>query len=345
MLMLLHQQITPAFLYSKGQISQVAREKSGQLEQRVTRLGREFLFLWNEMDFIKELAGNYFTRNVLILSDFFREEDPSKKRFTGFNIKKRDANVESLEELNDLFIQLANFAKSGKYQPNTMDRRPRSGDIEPINEIVRPSHILITKDWNKRSQQLQAAIDYFQRYKRTNIVLYRFKIQLELENDNVRYDQFQKFFGVLNKKAVKPQGFEGYLDFLYFWKENFTTQDLIQDMIIIMDASTLIKVPEQNNEKASLRDIPAEFFDYMQDTLSENLEIFENQTPVLRFDAVPVMQGRAWNMPAELIIEAGDKAKRAFFENRILPYFIYLEIFDVDYTDPIKNRFKRGQKS
>jgi hypothetical protein len=44
------------------------------------------------------------------------------------------------------------------------------------------------------------------------------------------------------------------------------------------------------------------------------------------------MQGRVWNMPAELIIETGDKEKRAFFENRILPYFVYMEIFDVDYS-------------
>jgi hypothetical protein len=73
------QHSTPAFLYSKEQMSQIRMESPKQLEQRVTRLGREFLFLWNEMDSIKQLKGNYFTRNVQILADFFESEDPSTK--------------------------------------------------------------------------------------------------------------------------------------------------------------------------------------------------------------------------------------------------------------------------
>lgn len=339
------QQSTPAFLYSKEQMPQIKHESSKQLEQRVTRLGREFLFLWSEMDFIKQLNGGYFTRNVQLLADFFWHQDPSIKKFSGFKIIKRDANPESLEELSNLFIKLVEFARRGKFQPNIMDNRPRAGVVEPVAEIVKPSSIAMTKDWIKRSQQLREAIDYFRRYKQKNIVLYRFQIQLELKNSKVPYEQFQKFFGIVNKKAVRPQGFKGYLDFLYFWKENFITQDLIQDMIIILDASSLIDIPEQDDQKAKLRDIPAEFFEYMRMTLNENSVIFGDQKPVLELYPIPVMQGKVWNMPAELIIETGDKEKRAFFENRILPYFVYMEIFDVDYSDDIKNRFKRGQKS
>ena len=116
-------------------------------------------------------------------------------------------------------------------------------------------------------------------------------------------------------------------------------------MIIILDASSLIDVPEQDNQKAKLRDIPAEFSEYMRIILNENSEIFGDQKPTLELFPIPVMQGRVWNIPAELIIETDDKEKRAFFENCILPYFVYMEIFDVDYSDDIKNRFKRGQKS
>ena len=190
------QQSTPAFLYSKEQMSQIRMEGSKQLEQRVTRLGREFLFLWSEMDFIKQLSGGYFTRNVQILADFFQKEDPSIKKFSGFKITKRDANPESLEELSDLFIELVGFAQRGKLQSNRMDNRPRAGFIEPDTQIVKPSSIAMTKDWTKRSQQLRDAIDYFRRYKQKNIVLYRFQIQLELKNSKVPYEQFQKFFGI-----------------------------------------------------------------------------------------------------------------------------------------------------
>ena len=345
MLTLLHQQSTPAFLYSKEQMPQIRMESSKQLEQRVTRLGREFLFLWNEMDFIKQLSGGYFTRNVQILAEFFRYEDPSIKRFSGFKISKRDAELGSLEELSDLFINLTGFAKRGKFQPNTKGNRLRAGFVESATEIVKPSSIAMTNDWNKRSLQLQDAIKYFGKYKRKNIVLYRFQIQLILENDKVPYEQFKDFFGIVNKKANRPQGFKGYLDFLYFWKENFITQDLIQDMIIILDASALIDVPEQDDQKATLRDIPAEFLEYMQTILNENPVIFGDQKPDLEFHPTPVMQGKVWDMPAELIIETSDKGKWAFFENRILPYFVYMEIFDVDYSDDIRSRFSRGRKS
>ncbi|SNX44267.1 hypothetical protein SAMN05421731_102428 [Acinetobacter puyangensis] len=339
------QQSTPAFLYSKEQMPQIKLESSKQLEQRVTRLGREFLFLWSEMDFIKQLNGGYFTRNVQLLADFFWHQDPSIKKFSGFKIIKRDANPESLKELSDLFIELVGFARRGKFQPNTRDHRPRAGFVEPDTEIVKPSSIAMTKDWIKRSQQLQEAIDYFRRYKQKNIVLYRFQIQLKLKNSKVPYEQFQKFFGIVNKKAVRPQGFKGYLDFLYFWKENFITQNLIQDMIIILDASSLIDIPEQDDQKAKLRDIPAEFLEYMRMILNENSEIFGDRKPILKLYPIPVMQSKAWDIPAELIIETDDKVKRAFFEDRILPYFVYMETFDVNYSDDIKNRFKRGQKS
>lgn len=345
MLSLMHQQNTPAFLYSKEQMSQIKMESSKQLEQRVTRLGREFLFLWREMDFIKQLSGRYFTRNVQILAEFFRYEDPSIKRFSGFKLTKRDAEFGSLEELSDLFIKLTGFARRGRFQPNTMGNRPRAGLVESYAEIVKPSSIVMTNDWNKRSKQLQDAIVYFRRYKQQNIVLYRFQIQLILENDKVPYEQFKEFFGIVNKKANRPQGFKGYLDFLYFWKENFNTQDLMQDMIIILDASTLIDVPEQDDQKATLRDIPVELFEYMQSILNDSSEIFGDQKPTLKFDPTPVMQGKVWDMPAELIIETSDKVKWAFFENRILPYFVYMEIFDVDYSDDIRNRFSRGRKS
>jgi len=345
MLSLLRQQNTPAFLYSKEQMPQIRTESSKQLEQRVTRLGREFLFLWSEMDFIKQLSGRYFTRNVQILADFLRCEDPSIKKLGGFEILNTDAELGSLEDLSNLFIKLTSFAQRGKLQPSTKGNRPRAGFVESVTEIVKPSSIAMTNDWNKRSKQLLDAIVYFRRYKQQNIVLYRFQLQLILENDKVPYEQFKEFFGIVNKKANRPQGFKGYLDFLYFWKENFITQDLIQDMIIILDASTLIDVPVQDDQKATLRDIPSEFFEYMQTILNENSEIFGDQKPDLEFHSTPVMQGKVWDMPAELIIETSDKGKWAFFENRILPYFVYMEIFDVDYSDDIRSRFSRGRKS
>ena len=96
--------------------------------------------------------------------------------------------------------------------------------------------------------------------------------------------------------------------------------------------------------RTNFRDIPNEFQEYIDNLLVEKLDIFDGKKPTLHFEPFPLLQSHTWNIPAEFIIEAGDKQKWRFFERYILPYFIYLEVFEVDYTDEIRARFSRGRK-
>ena len=149
----------------------------------------------------------------------------------------------------------------------------------------------------------------------------------------------------LNKKAAKPEGFLGYLNYLYFWKEDFITGKLVQDIIIIFNANSLIEMKTQENDTVGcFRDIPKEFLAYASNLLRTFSDTFEDRELKLSLESIPILQNKECDMPAELIIESGDKEKWSFFEKRVLPYFIFLETFDVDYTDDIKSRFGRGQK-
>ena len=102
---------------------------------------------------------------------------------------------------------------------------------------------------------------------------------------------------------------------------------------------------QESDAEVRFRDIPTEFLAYTCDLLKASSESFNGMEVKLNFESVPILQNPEWKMPAELIIEAGDKEKWSFFEKRVLPYFIFLETFDVDYTDDITTRFSRGHKA
>mgnify|MGYP003596220350 FL=1 len=78
-----------------------------------------------------------------------------------------------------------------------------------------------------------------------------------------------------------------------------------------------------------------------------NLEdpIFEGQNVQLQFKPIPILQDLSYGLAPEFLIEARDKQRWNIFEQKVLPYFIFLEFLDLNYTDEIRNRFKRGQSS
>ncbi len=347
MLALLYQP-TPAFIFFGTSGARVKEETSLQLKERMTRLGLEFLFLWRNKNLIKALDAKYLTRNIQVLADFFNELEPTVGEKTGFTFQQ-DLNFTSLSELNHLLIKLKSFVESGRHKKNLPSRmlyRVREGDEEPATLILRPSRIDMTKSWDRRSLQLSEAMSYFKKYERQSILLYRSQIRLNSKLGRVTAEQFQNLFSIFNKKAKKPNGLNGYSDFLYFWKEDFKTQDLILDLVCVFKAETLIQQTVNDDEQLyKSRNIRKELENYLQNVLTDKLEIFEGQNVVLKFEPIPILQNPSYGLAPELLIEAGDKTKWKFFEQKILPYFIFLEFFDIDYSDEIRNRFKRGQAS
>lgn len=347
MLALLYQP-TPAFIFFGTSGNRTRRETPLELKKRVTRLGEELLFLWSNKDFIKLFHCDYLTRNTKILADFFNELEPTVGEKTSFTLEQ-DLTLDSLFSLSNLLLELKSFAESGRYKKNLPPRmlyRKRDGDAESITRIIRPSRIEMTKAWDRRSQQLSDAIVYFQKYKCQSIFLYRVQISLSLVSGSVTADQFLKLFGIFNKKAKKPNGLKGYSDFLYFWKEDFETQDLILDLVCVFKAEALMQQTENDGEQVyKYRNIRLDLQNYFQQVLNEQSEIFEGRKVSLQFEPTPILQNSSYGLTPEFLIELGDKTKWKIFEQKVLPYFIFMEFFDVNYSDEIKNRFKRGQAS
>ena len=336
----------PVFMNASSQSKQQAQETLKQCENRITQLGRELLFVLDNVDDIKQFTGNYFSRNIQILAEFFKFEVEQKRGKNALYDLNYDLTEDALCNLNRLLCRLKAFAESGNLRTDKNLFRLRDGDTE--SRIIKPSHIEVTKKWAQNSERLKKAVQYFHGYKKQDIALYRFRLEIAYKNckDRVPYEQFQKFFTSLNKKAAKPEGFSGYLNYLYFWRENFVTGQLVQDIIIVFNANSLMETKIQESDaEVHFRDIPGEFLTYTCDLLETSSECFNGMEAELNFESVPILQNPEWKMPAELIIEAGDKEKWSFFEKRVLPYFIFLETFDVDYTDDITTRFSRGHKA
>lgn len=74
MLALLYQP-TPAFIFF-GTTGKRYEETPLRLSERITRLGLELLFLWQNKNDIKLLEFNYLTRNVKVLVDFLKNWNP-----------------------------------------------------------------------------------------------------------------------------------------------------------------------------------------------------------------------------------------------------------------------------
>lgn len=336
----------PVFMNASSQSKQQVEETLKQCENRITQLGRELLFVLDNVDAIKEFTGNYFSRNIQILAEFFKFESEQKRGKNVLNDLNYDLSTVTLHSLNRLLLRLKAFAESGNLRTDKNLFRLRDGDTE--SRIIKPSHLDVTKKWAQNSDRLKKAVQYFNGYKKQDIALYRFRLEITYKNSNDRvpYEQFHKFFSSLNKKAAKPEGFTGYLNYLYFWKEDFITGQLVQDIIIVFNANSLMETKiQESGTEVHFRDIPREFLAYTCDLLEASSESFNGMEAKLNLESVPILQNPEWKMPAELIIESGDKEKWSFFEKRVLPYFIFLETFDVDYTDDITSRFSRGRKA
>jgi len=341
-------QPTPAFIFFGTSGERVKEETPLQLKERMTRLGLEFLFLWENKNLIKALDSQYLTRNTKVLVDFFNELEPAVGEKTSFALWL-ELNFTSLSDLNHLLMRLKSFAESGRHKknlPSRMQYRVREGDVEPAAMIVKPSRIDMTKTWDRRSQQLLDAISYFKKYELQSTLLYRSQIRLNSDSERVTAEQFQSLFGVFNKKAKKPNGLSGYSDFLYFWKEDSETQDLILDLVCVFKAEALIQQTENGGEQLyKSKNICKELENYLQMVLDQQHEIFEGRKVSLQFEPTPILQNSLYGLTPEFFIELGDKTKWKIFEQKVLPYFIFMEFFDVNYSNEIKNRFKRGQAS
>lgn len=351
-ILVLTYQSTPAFLYSHESDEELDQESLKRLARRLTPIGRELLFFLKHFKFIKTLKkNNLISNNVQLLAEFFDDYVYGKyaQNPTGRNLLDETIHYKPLIKLNFILIALCRFITSGILQSSIRNRvtfisQSRVSQPELCQKLT-------YKEFQKKienvSKRLQEAVSYFRGYNKTSITLYRYEIRLKRENNRVNLEQFKKFFHELNKKAAKPSaGFHGYLNFLYFWEEDFDTKQLIQDIVIIMDTRTLLNI-EKNSSAGAMRNIFKEFYEYANSVLDQKKEVIfgHGVCPNLELIPQPILY-HLKDSPPQLLIAADDRENRKIFETKVLPYFIGLEVLESEYTDDeVSTRFSRGQKS
>lgn len=128
----------PAFMAASSQSKQCVEETLDQLENRITELGRELLFVIKHVGDIKKLDGNYFSRNIQILSEFFKYEF-ERKEDRNFKINlDYDLNNDVLYSLNRLLSRLKAFAESGNLRTdkNLLGLEMATRNPELLNQVI-----------------------------------------------------------------------------------------------------------------------------------------------------------------------------------------------------------------
>jgi hypothetical protein len=349
-MLLLRFKPTPAFIYYGSTGRYVRKESPANLEQRITSLGREFLFIWSKQETIRSLDHSFLTNNIKTLSDFFKNLYSNFRNKTTFTLKS-DLTLDSLSDLNNYLLALKEFMDSGQLEKRLAvgeTTRVRDGDEEPERFFVRPNRIEFNVLWKTKTIKWKEAIEYFTsrfKDKGKSVLLCRAEIRLCSRRDRVTAKEFQDFFGAFNKKANTPKGLIGYSDFLYFWKEDFSNKELVLDLVSIFEADTLLKQDERESEIVySVRNIREELEEYLRNIHLDHKEKFTDDQVKLKFTPIPILLNPSYDFAPEFLIESGETKKWNIFENKIIPYFVYMETFDLPYSDDIPKRFTRAQK-
>lgn len=307
--------------------------------KRITVLGYELLYLLDNIKAVKYTENSqYLSSNIKLFYEFF--ENYLKK--SSFNPKKpvgllkQPISFRAFNELNLILLGLKKMVSKGEFEGPLRRRGGRTYKTKYFSEINIKNFKVVNE---KISSQLLETIKYFRKYKNYNLVLYRFRIWLD--GEKVSLSCLKKFFAELNKKATKPEaGFNGYLNFFYYW--DMDNGEWFQDIIILIDADTLLtELPEDGDFQ--VRNIQKEFEDYVSEILNHRgRTIFENEElPSLVIESVPVLY--SLDLPSSFIIECGDKENWKIFEEKILPYYCYHEILEIADSD-VTDRFSRGRR-
>ena len=337
---------TPAYIFDDESEKELNEESSTKTKSRITSLGYELLYLLENLETIRKMNnGLYLSTNIQIFISFMVEYKflPNSRTGIGRDLMKQEITFNSLNELNYVLRDLKRAIEKGEYnKPNLYIPKmfKRSKEVESIRARVDAEGL--KENLLKYSKKLQAVIAYFRAYKFTSISLYRMRIDLNSrDGKEVTLEQFKKFFGDLNKQADKSTvGFEGYLNFFYIWDKD--TSGWFQDIVLILDSETLLKIDENNSR--SIRNITKEFYDYAQKYLDRRAEvIFAGQMkPQLQIEPVSLMYHL--DLASQLLIDAGDREVWKIFENSILPFFIYYELLELNLDEGISSRFSRGTR-
>lgn len=338
---------TPAYLFDTESIEDLERESFAKVKSRITALGFELLYFFNNLKKLRKLKdGKYLSENIKLFLNFIDDYKYNKIRYNRIenDLLGDFIYFRSLNELNYFLVNLKRAMVDGSFQLKTLSALKRYLFSKPINDILSGQSIAdFQSAITKYSNKINSVKKYFRTYKSSSITLYRMRIWLDVDSERgIDLRDFKTFFSELNKKASKPEvGFRGYLNFFYIW--DMEGHKWFQDIVIIMDSETLLNLGESGSTE-SIRYITQEFEAYVNEFLKYRAnEIFgEHKVPRLRIKSTPLLFHL--DLKSQFLMEANDREAWKIFENSILPFFVYHEMLELNLEEEVRERFSRGRK-
>ena len=300
--------------------------------KKITSVGKEFLFLLSESERIAKFNHEYLTAAVKIFVKFLQDKfKPYTRDSYSLEI---DISRKSIMEMNGLLFELRDSWMQGRYDAVVRHdcRRGRVGaQYRNFGEFKNKLQSLASRADKDRAR--------IAKYKMTDIVIYRFQIELYCNRESIRHDFFGKFFTALFKTVKQSSGISELLDFINVWKE-MSGNVLQADVILFFDANKLTVYKNKINQFAYLKEsfekIAKEQLTKESEKLEEDVQhdwkILVNQIPIL----LDVSTDRVWLLERK-------SPQWKVVETQLIPYLYIMDSYEREYSDSLISRISGGR--
>jgi len=306
--------------------------KECDFDKNITDIGKEFIYLLSEYEYISTFDHEYLTGCVKIFVEFIKNTLLPYNR--GRLNLDQDVDQRTINEVSRLFNTLTSSLNKGRYDPVSIGvsrrwfRNQEGTQFRGLKELKKQMEL-----WVERFKNLLS------HHKRKDIAVFRFQIEINRNNESIRYDEFSIFFKDLIKKAKQSNGLTGLLEQINVWKE-FDNEVLQCDVALFFDANELAMANENvdfyfQNMDRSFQKFADSLKHQKQEkdkTYLEDCSIQIGQIPVLSF----LSEQEVW-----LVGQCNIKWKDVY--DSLIPYFSMMGSYERLYTDDIKNRASGGR--
>ena len=300
--------------------------------KKITSVGKEFLFLLSESERIAKFNHEYLTAAVKIFVTFLQDKFKPYARDT-YSLEI-DISGENIKEMNVLLFELRNSWLQGRYDAvvrNGWKTRQVGAQYRNFDEFKNK-----LKSLRSRADKDRVRIA---KYKMTDIVIYRFQIELCCNRESIRHDFFGKFFTALFKTLRQSSDISELLDFINVWKE-MSGNVLQADVILFFDANKLAVYKNKINQFAYLKESferiakeqLAKEIEKLEEDVQHDWEIFVNQIPILS----DVSSDRVWLLERK-------SPQWKVVDTQLIPYLYIMDSYEREYSDSLITRISAGR--
>lgn len=309
-------------------IEEPIETKNIKYEQKITLIGKEFLYLINQYQKISRFDHEYLTTFVKIFSNFLSDSFQSYRR--GSYSLDSDVDLNSIIKFNELLLALKKSLIQGRYENKIINRYRMSH----TNIIFRDF-----KEFRKYCKDISIKSEKFRTQliplKKEDTVIYRFQLEIYCDGVSVRYDFFGKFFTALIKAIKQSHEFSGLCNHISIWKER-SKNVLEADFVLFFNANEPVAFDgyinrfdcvKANFEKIANILLEKEVSKQADYHIKQKWELYLYQIPVLSEFSPECIWLLEANSPRWKIVNT-----------KLISYFYILGGYERNYVDDILSR-------